>query len=344
MAYGQQNAREPHDTRRWPVRTVLVVLLMALVASGTWLTRLDSHASGVTSTTSLVATSTSSPTTSVATTTTSPSALTSGSVVGPLANFAARGCGFHEVDAPATPATSTSAAPGGSPTRTRVAPSALGHCRILEIGDSLGTELGWALEREITTVRGLHLVAAGRSSTGLSATWFYNWPQHLALLLRQYRPNVVVICLGANDQQGIAVKGGALAFANQAWRDEYSARVTHMLALAHRAHAYVMWVGLPVMRPVGYNQGVSLLNSLFAASVARAPGAVFLSTSALFATPSGHYRASARVGTTVQILRASDGIHFSVIGEDIFATAVLKALSSTLHVALPPSHPMGISG
>ena len=357
MAYGPQNAQAPHEARRWPVRVVLTVLLLALVGSGLSLSHLGSHASGA-NTTSLVTSSTSGvSTTSVATTTTTtnPSGLAAGSVLGPLVNLAARpGCGFHQL---ATTTTTTTTTPTSSTTgetstsvvatstpSARVAASPLGHCRILEIGDSIGSELGWALQREVGTLHGLSLVTRGRSSTGLSATWFYNWPQHLALLLRQYHPNLVVVCLGANDQQGLAVKGGALAFATVAWRNEYVSRVTHMLDLAHRAGAYVMWVGLPVMRPVGYNQGVTTLNSLYARSVAKAPGAVFLSTSALLATPSGQYRAAARVGHTVQVLRASDGIHFSVIGEDVFATAVLKALSTSFHVPLTLAHPMGISG
>jgi hypothetical protein len=338
-------------TRRWPLRSVLTVILVALVASGLSLTHLH-RASGARPSTTLVTTSTGSVTTSSPTTTTTsppgPIGLAAGSVVGPLAALAARaGCGFHELDATTsstTSSTSTTSTTSSTNVAAHVSLSPLGHCRVLEIGDSIGSELGWALQREVGNVAGLNLVTKGRSSTGLSATWFYNWPQHLAAQVKEYRPNLVVICLGANDQQGLAVKGGALAFATQAWRDEYVARVTQMLDIARRAGAYVLWVGLPVMRPVGYNQGVSLLNSLYAKSVATAPGAVFLSTSALLATPAGHYRASARVGSSVQVLRATDGIHFSVIGEDIFATAVVKALSAAFHVPLPLSHPMGISG
>ena len=352
MAHGQENARVPSETRRWPLRSVLTVILVALVASGLSLTHLH-RASGARPSTTLVTTSSVTATTSTPTTTTTspanPVGLVAGSVVGPLARLAARaGCGFHELDAASsttssTPTTTNAATPSTN-VGAHVALSPLGHCRVLEIGDSIGSELGWALEREIGSVAGLNLVTKGRSSTGLSATWFYNWPQHLAAQLKEYRPNLVIICLGANDQQGLAVKGGALAFATQAWRNEYVARVTRMLDIARRAGAYVLWVGLPVMRPVGYNQGVSLLNSLYAKSVATAPGAVFLSTTALLATPAGHYRASARVGSSVQVLRATDGIHFSVIGEDIFATAVVKALSAAFHVPLPLSHPMGISG
>ena len=62
----------------------------------------------------------------------------------------------------------------------RAAVRAVGHCTVLEIGDSLGNDLGWGLARELGGERGLTLVQADRSSTGLVTTWFYDWPRHLA--------------------------------------------------------------------------------------------------------------------------------------------------------------------
>ncbi|MDE3094349.1 MAG: DUF459 domain-containing protein, partial [Acidobacteriota bacterium] len=227
---------------------------------------------------------------------------------------------------------------------SRVRTTPLRRCRFLEIGDSIGADLGWGLQREISSVPGVDLVQADVSSTGLAATWYYNWPEHLKHLLTRYRPNLVVVCLGANDQQGMSRNGHAVSFATMDWRDAYRGNIDQILGLARRAGAYVLWVGLPVMRPTTYNRGVTLLNSLYAERVQRSAGAVFLSTSALLATPTGGYRASARVGSHVEVLRASDGIHFSVIGENVFATYVVKAIAASFHVPLVPLHPMGISG
>lgn len=72
-------------------------------------------------------------------------------------------------------------------------PLPLGRCRVLEIGDSLGDDLGFGLYKELGHTPGLSLLVTDKSSTGLSASWFYNWPQHFKKFLAQDRPNLVVI-------------------------------------------------------------------------------------------------------------------------------------------------------
>ena len=364
MAHGQAGETRRAD-RRWPLRAGLSVALAALVASGLSMSRLGARTPS-TATPPTTSVTTSTPKTATTTTLVAPG-LEPGSVAGPLVAYRAlRNCGLHQLNPVASTTTSTSASAShvdsststspsatsttsaASPTSTDIAPpvrtTALRRCRILEIGDSIGSDLSWGLQRVLGPVPGLDLVAADRSSTGLAATWYYNWPEHLRHLLAKYRPNLVVVCLGANDQQGMSRRGRAVSFAARDWRDAYRGNIDQILGLARHAGAYVLWVGLPVMRPEGYNRGVSLLNSLYAERVRRSAGAVFLSTTALLASASGGYRVSARVGSHVEVLRASDGIHFSVIGENVFATYVVKAIAGAFHVALRPSHPMGISG
>ncbi|HSN02112.1 MAG TPA: DUF459 domain-containing protein [Acidimicrobiales bacterium] len=329
-------------TRRWPLRVGLATALLALVVSGVSLTRPGAKApSTSTSATSSTTTTTSTRSTTPTTTLVAPF-LEAGSTAGPFASFRAlRGCGLHQLD-PTSPTSSSTSVSSTVASRVRTTP--LRHCRILEIGDSIGADLGWGLQREISSVPGLDLVQADVSSTGLAATWYYNWPEHFKHLLARYRPNLVVVCLGANDQQGMSRSGHAVSFATMDWRNAYRGNIDQILSLARRAGAYVLWVGLPVMRPTTYNQGVTLLNSLYAERVRLSAGAVFISTSSLLATPTGGYRASARVGSRVEVLRATDGIHFSVIGENVLATYVVKAIAASFHVPLAPRHPMGISG
>lgn len=347
MSNGPVGESGEHE-RRWPLRLGLGVALVALVASGLSMTRLGAKApSATTGTPRTVPSSTTTSLRSPTTTLVAPF-LEPGSTAGPLVSYRAlRGCGFHQVNSmSSSTSTSVSGAPGVPTTAVTppVRTTPLRRCRILEIGDSIGVDLGWGLQREIASVPGLDLVAADRSSTGLAATWYYNWPEHFKHLLVKYRPNLVVVCLGANDQQGMSRGGHAVSFATSAWRDAYRANIDQILGLARRAGAYLLWVGLPVMRPSQYNRGVTLLNSLYAERVRRSGGAVFLSTTALLATPSGAFRASARVGQHVEVLRAPDGIHFTAMGENVLSTYVVKAIAVSFHVTLAPRHPMGISG
>ena len=332
--------------RRWALRTGLTFALVVLVGTGLSLSHLGPHSVSLTSRTTSVTTTSPTSTTSTTSTTVLAPGLEPGSTAGPLVSFRAlRHCGFHETNPASTPAGSASAHRGSitiASRRVRTRP--LGHCRILEIGDSIGSELGWGLGREIFKVPGITLIERDKSSTGLAASWYYNWPAHLRGLLHKYRPSLVIVCLGANDQQAISRRGAAMDFATPAWRAAYRANIDQILGLARHHGAYLLWVGLPVMRPIQYNRGVTLLNSLYAEQVSRSPGAIFVSTSQLLATSSGEFRRTAHVGTRVEILRANDGIHFTVIGEDVFSTYVVKAIAATLHVNLPLSSPMGING
>ena len=354
------------DARRWPLRAGLSVCLLGLVALNVDVTHLP-HATPVTSapTTSAPVTSTTGVADSSVPTTTAPSS--SPNAVHPLTSPAVltpprRGCGFSMVTTSST-ATSTStsstttslADSSGSTSSTlassttaptsahRAAPRALGRCVVLEIGDSLGNDLGWGLARELHATPGLTLVQLDKSSSGLANGWFFDWPSHLRAALAQYRPNLVIVCLGGNDEQAMKINGRSTAFATPAWIHTYTAMVHQIVAASTAAGSFVLWVGMPIMGPAGYRQGMTVLNSVYAKVAGRTPGSAFLPTWSLFADARGQFAATGRVGGTVTVLRSPDGIHFSYVGEQIIATFVARALAAIYHVHVVPDAPMIIT-
>jgi uncharacterized protein len=321
--------------RRWPLRVGLGLALSALVIVGD--RAYQSHpgaADSPSSTTSAPAR----PTTSVAGATTSAPTTTARRVAAvdhPIVNPGAldqraRGCGLH-VTSTTTPSATTT-------TTRRVV--GLGHCTVLEIGDSLGNDLGWGLARELAGVPGLHLIQEDKSSTGLTATWFFNWPHHLSADLRRYHPNLVIVCLGANDEQALAVKGVSRAFGSSSWASVYRTRIRRVTSLATAAGSYVLWVGLPIMEPAQYRRGVNFLNAQYRAVVPTIPGAAFQPTWDLLADAQGNFRAGGSVNGVQSALRAPDGIHFTVVGENVFATFVARQIATIYHVPLAPREPM----
>ncbi|MGC8509483.1 MAG: DUF459 domain-containing protein [Acidimicrobiales bacterium] len=220
----------------------------------------------------------------------------------------------------------------------------IGHCTVLEIGDSLGSDLGWGLARQLGSERGVSLVQADRSSTGLVTTWYYDWPRHLAALLATVHPDLTIVCVGGNDEQGLTSNGATYAFATPGWRNAYRSRVRAIDLLATRARSYVLWVGLPIMEPYGYRQGAAILDSIYRSVAATVAGVTYLSTWRLFADAAGHYRATAPVNHVVTALRSPDGIHFTVAGEDVFATDVARVVAEVYHVRLALSGPASITG
>ncbi len=225
----------------------------------------------------------------------------------------------------------------------RAPASPVGSCTILEIGDSLGADIGWGLERHLPVGTGLHLVQLDQSSTGLANSSYYDWPARLAADLRLYHPQLVLVCLGGNDEQGMEVDGRAVQFPAPAWKTAYLARVRSLVSEATAGGAYVLWVGLPIMRQTSYSQGIEILNSLYRQAASH-PNAAFLSIWSLFSNPRGAFQSEAAVNGTRASLRQADGIHLDFAGEDVAATYVIRQMALIYHVRLTPAYPAVITG
>jgi hypothetical protein len=318
--------------QRWPLRLTLSTILAALVILG-FVAQYPRHSNSVAPTNNNTTTSTTGVTnTTGVTTTTAPPPYHPTRPQSPITStalFKAPGRGCRFASTPSVPLVS--------------AQLTLGRCVVLEVGDSLGNDLGWGLAREIGTSPGLHLKLMDISSTGLVTPWYYNWPHHLRKFLHEYRPHLVVMSFGANDEQGIVVNGHAAIFGSPEWRAAYKARVLAMTTMASNAGSYVLWVGMPIMQPVQYRQGVEILNALYASVVTTVRGATFLPTYNLLASPNLHFRNGARVNGAPELLRASDGIHFSYVGEDVLATYVARQIASIYHVRITPVAPMDLT-
>lgn len=226
--------------------------------------------------------------------------------------------------------------------RPAVAP--VGHCTVLEIGDSLGNDLGWGLQRHLSPASGLHLIEADVSSTGLVDRSFYDWPAHLATDLHRYHPQLVLASLGGNDEQGMVIDGSVQAFGTSAWQRAYLAKVTALVREATDAGAYVLWVGLPVMQQPGFSAGIATLDTLYARAAATDRYATYLSTWELFSRPGVGFAAAAEVNGASAQVREPDGVHYGYAGEDVVATYVIRHLAASFHVRLAPQSPAVITG
>lgn len=244
-----------------------------------------------------------------------------------------RGCGFTPVSALVRAGSTTST------TTPRRGPFALGHCRLLEIGDSLGDDLEYGIRHELQYTPGLKLIQRNKTSTGLSATWFYNWPAHLKSDLHLYHPNLVVIMFGANDEQALAVNGASQPFGSPKWRSAYVARVRRIDRMITKAGAYAFWVGLPIAAPKSYSQGLRALNAIYEQVAKSTPGVTFQPMWRLLATKGGNYRGGAVVNNVQSAMRLSDGIHFNSTGELVIGTFVAGQLATVYNVKLHLEEP-----
>ena len=206
---------------------------------------------------------------------------------------------------------------------------------MLKIGDSLGEELGFGLRDVLGHNPYVTVLQEAIGDSGLARPDFYNWPMHLKQELAQYHPNAVIVMLGGDDGQGFTYNGRTVYFGSALWRSIYGQRVAAMMTEATAAGAHVVWVGLPIMSSPSFSAEMTVMNTIYATEAAAHPGVTFVPTWRLFANRLGQYSAYlAGPSGQLELMRNPDGIHFSGVGEDRLATAVVGAMAKTWKIRL----------
>ncbi|MXV89309.1 MAG: DUF459 domain-containing protein, partial [Acidimicrobiia bacterium] len=184
-------------------------------------------------------------------------------------------------------------------------------------GDSISRDLGEGLAR-ITPATLVRIDLDPRPATGLSRPDFFDWAQHLAGVLTESRPDVIVVLFGANDFQNVEHEGEILDRFGDEWLDLYRRRVDRIMTLLGQPGTQTIWVGQPPVRETRLSGGLERLNTVYAEVAARHPQITYVDTWALFSDDGGAY-----VDEIDGVrLRREDGVHLTVDGGNRLAEAV----------------------
>ncbi len=215
-----------------------------------------------------------------------------------------------------------------APTASVPAPTASVPARpVLEVGDSLGIDLGWGLTDELSGSRH-RLIAVAVGDTGLAEPWYYDWPAQLSVDLRLYHPGTVVVFLGANDVESFYTSNRFLAFGSPGWAEFYGKRVAKMMDEAVTAGAKLLWVGMPPMEGPSFSSDMATLNAVYRAeAITHRPDVSYLASWRVLGGPQGQYVGALSGPGGVEVaLRAPDGVHITRAGGDLLAKAVVARL------------------
>ncbi len=209
---------------------------------------------------------------------------------------------------------------------------------ILDVGDSIGEDLGLGLIDAFAHDNRVHLEAKSVGDTGLANLAYYNWLAQLPAEIATYHPGVVVVMLGGNDGQSFQ-QGNAIAeLGTPSWSRYYAERVGQMMSEATGAGAHVIWVGLPIMGPSSGLSNKNVLNqdAIYQAEAKLHRGVTYVSTWRLFEDAAGQYATflPGPGGGLVQA-RGSDETHIDPPGgTDILGNYVVRTMDSTWHIKL----------
>ena len=189
-------------------------------------------------------------------------------------------------------------------------------------GDSLSLSLTVGFGR-VTSPTLVDFTRDTQLSSGLTRKDFLDWPQRLARLLIEDRPDVLVVMFGGNDYQDVIFNGQLLERPSQPWLDFYRSRVKEAMDLLNQPGIQAIWVGQPVMRNDFYSEGMAHLNEIYRSEAATRQSIAYFDTWSLFADPQGNYTDTIN-GT---LMREIDGIHLTTEGGIRLARAIWQQVA-----------------
>ena len=225
--------------------------------------------------------------------------------------------------------------PSVSPMPPLPPPTAAHPLMILDIGDSIGQDLGYGLGDTFTRDSSVKVVQEAVESTGLARPDYYNWPAELQTYLERYHPGAVVVMLGANDEQALDQNGHFVALGSRAWLQAYTSRVALLMNEAYAAGARLLSVGLPPMDSPNVSSGFAArLNSIFRGQAATHPGVTYVPSWSLMSGPDGQFTQYIRVDGNETQIRYPDGVHLTPEGWDLLGSYLVRPMEVAWGVKL----------
>lgn len=213
--------------------------------------------------------------------------------------------------------------------------SALGAVEPLSIavvGDSLADGIWSALYRSTQRDPHFEIIRKTRNATGLARTDVYDWTVALDELLHEPGIDVIVVAIGLNDTQALYEGSGAMyRFRSANWDELYADRIDALMMRLRNSAIPTFWLGLPIMRSPEMSEKVAYLNELFRAH-AILNAIDFVPLWPLSLDEHGAYSSYLRDAEgRKQLMRATDGIHFTPQGYQMLSEHLWAIMANRLH-------------
>src|SRR5690606_31501592 len=230
-----------------------------------------------------------------------------------------------------------------TPSEVVPAPVKRERYNVVVLGDSLGDGMWAGLYHVLRKDKRFNVIKKSKVATGFSRHDYYDWNQAVREIAAETRIDIAVVVMGTNDRQAIVENGQRHALFDDLWRDIYKQRVDDFTATLKSTGARIYWLELPVMRSPRFGGDMKRFNEIFEERAQR-NNIIFVHTDGLATGADGGYTAYGedRFGRT-RLLRAEDGIHFTMAGYELLgervADAMLADLDSAATIAVAASDP-----
>ncbi|MBK8457431.1 MAG: DUF459 domain-containing protein [Phyllobacteriaceae bacterium] len=201
---------------------------------------------------------------------------------------------------------------------------------VLVVGDFVAGGLAEGLTAAMEGNANVRLVERTNGSSGFVRDDYFNWPVEVASLIQSEKPAALVVMLGANDRQQMKIGETREQPLTEAWKAEYSRRVSAFAAAARAGGVPLIWVGQPSFKATSMATGMIALNDIFRVE-AQKVGATYVDIWDGFVDEAGAFATTGPdISGQPARLRANDGINLTKAGRRKIAFYVEKPLAKLL--------------
>lgn len=206
--------------------------------------------------------------------------------------------------------------------------------KVLVVGDFVASGIGDGLTEAFLQMPGVAIEARTNGSSGLVRQDYYDWDRQLPALIDEIKPAVVVLSLGANDRQMMAIGGTKEKFRSETWTAEYTRRVEKLAHDTRGKNVPLLWVGMPAFPTASMTADMSAFNTIYRNAVEKASG-TFIDIWDGFVDEDGKFVVTGSDINGQQVrLRGSDGVSMTKAGKRKLAFYVEKEIRRLLGDAM----------
>ncbi|NMG07540.1 DUF459 domain-containing protein [Brasilonema sp. UFV-L1] len=204
------------------------------------------------------------------------------------------------------------------------------YTRFLLLGDSIIYALSVEFENAMkkSSYKYDTLKVEYKISTGLNRIDFYNWYLKTPQVINKYKPDIMIVVFGGNDDQDILdTKNIYRAELTPAWEKAYQERVERYAKLLEKSSVRkVYWIGHPISNLARYNKFFPIFNKIYQKVADASAKIEYVDCWDIFAVNGKFAPVVANKSGKKGQVRTSDGVHFTLHGANILVNRLMEKM------------------
>ncbi|MCZ2158018.1 DUF459 domain-containing protein [Bartonella sp. 220] len=205
--------------------------------------------------------------------------------------------------------------------------------RILVLGDFVASAVAEALKEFFTDKSNIIIINNTIPDSGLVRTDHTPWKNNISEIIEKNKPDVIIMVIGANDNQSIITPQGIFSTNEPEWLNNYKQRIIEIAESLHTSRKPWIWMGQPIFKNENLTQKMKIFNELYKREI-EGVGGYFIDIWDGFTNEQGQFSFSGYdINGKITRLRTNDGINFTFEGKRKLVSYLRKPLETILNLS-----------